>query len=288
MTDWENLETNREYFDSLTLKLFCFEFVNSYSSLLYIAFFKDSIEGCFQNNCMIELRYQILGIFSLNFIFILLEVQVPYFLGKKTLRSKRRRAFTLSSKLNDIETESALNKYISPLHEYMSIIINYGYSLLFSTAFPLLSIFTLVLILIEIRVDAWKLCFMTRRPFPMQSNSIGIWVQITLALSVIGILVNIAIVLFTNKQFHIESTATRWIIFLLIEHFLGVTRGIINLVIPDIPNTVKKGTVWSERIVKERILQVKNDDERKNLLGKMTEDPKNELRASGILEDKLK
>ena len=288
MTDWENLETNREYFDSLTLKLFCFEFVNSYSSLLYIAFFKDSIEGCFQNNCMIELRYQILGIFSLNFIFILLEVQVPYFLGKKTLRSKRRRAFTLSSKLNEIEIEAALTEYVSPLHEYMSIIINYGYSLLFSTAFPLLSVFTLVLILIEIRVDAWKLCFMTRRPFPMQSNSIGIWVQITLALSIIGILVNIAIVLFTVKQFHIDSTGTRWMIFLLIEHFLGITRVIINLVIPDTPDPVQKGIVWSERIVRERILHVRNDEEKKSLLGKMTEDSKNELRASKIVEDKLK
>lgn len=42
MTNYENPRTQTEYEDSYTFKIFLFEFVNFYSSLIYIAFFKVS------------------------------------------------------------------------------------------------------------------------------------------------------------------------------------------------------------------------------------------------------
>jgi hypothetical protein len=46
LNDWENYETDEEYENSLCSKLFMFQFVNSYNSLFYIAFFKYRVEGC--------------------------------------------------------------------------------------------------------------------------------------------------------------------------------------------------------------------------------------------------
>lgn len=40
MVNMENPRTQTEYEDSFTIKIFFFEFVNFYSSLIYIAFFK--------------------------------------------------------------------------------------------------------------------------------------------------------------------------------------------------------------------------------------------------------
>lgn len=40
MTNMENPRTHTEYEDSFTFKIFFFEFMNYYSSLIYIAFFK--------------------------------------------------------------------------------------------------------------------------------------------------------------------------------------------------------------------------------------------------------
>ena len=40
MTNVENPRTQTEYEDSYTFKIFLFEFMNFYSSLIYIAFFK--------------------------------------------------------------------------------------------------------------------------------------------------------------------------------------------------------------------------------------------------------
>jgi hypothetical protein len=56
LTDWENYETESMYNDSLATKLFLFQFVNSYNSLFYIAFLKSSVEGCIDDDCMMELE----------------------------------------------------------------------------------------------------------------------------------------------------------------------------------------------------------------------------------------
>ena len=40
LTNWENHRTQTAYDDALIIKLFAFQFVNNYASLIYIAFFK--------------------------------------------------------------------------------------------------------------------------------------------------------------------------------------------------------------------------------------------------------
>ncbi|XP_020626651.1 anoctamin-4-like isoform X2 [Orbicella faveolata] len=75
LTEWETPRTRTEYHNILTLKLFSFQFVNMYSSLFYIAFFKNShiigypgnynriaggrMEGCDPSGCFIELCIQL-------------------------------------------------------------------------------------------------------------------------------------------------------------------------------------------------------------------------------------
>ena len=40
LTNMEKPRTRTDFEDSYTMKLFCFQFINYYSSLVYIAFFK--------------------------------------------------------------------------------------------------------------------------------------------------------------------------------------------------------------------------------------------------------
>jgi len=55
------------------------------------------------------------------------------------------------------------------------MLIQFGYVILFSSAYPLAGLFALLNNLIEIRGDAFKLCHIHRRPFGQRVNSIGIW-----------------------------------------------------------------------------------------------------------------
>lgn len=77
LTEWENHRTQTKFDDALIFKLFAFQFVNSYASCFYIAFFrgkfdsvgflneekyKDSCEG----SCMTQLSFQILVLMLLK------------------------------------------------------------------------------------------------------------------------------------------------------------------------------------------------------------------------------
>ena len=75
LTNWENPRTKSEYHNALTFKMYVFEFVNTYSSLFYIAFFKSSliigkptkynrmrdrrVEGCDPSGCLTDLCIQL-------------------------------------------------------------------------------------------------------------------------------------------------------------------------------------------------------------------------------------
>ena len=45
LTDFETLRTQSEYDNSINIKLFSLQFVNYYSSIIYIAFFKGRLVG---------------------------------------------------------------------------------------------------------------------------------------------------------------------------------------------------------------------------------------------------
>ena len=73
LTIWENYRTKTEYDDALILKLFAFEFVNSYGSFYYLAFFRnikldngffnlgpEYRDRCDDDNCMALLSLQLL------------------------------------------------------------------------------------------------------------------------------------------------------------------------------------------------------------------------------------
>lgn len=53
--------------------------------------------------------------------------------------------------------------------------VQFGYVVLFSSAFPLAALCALVNNLIEIRSDAFKLCTGLQRPFGQRVESIGQW-----------------------------------------------------------------------------------------------------------------
>ena len=79
LTDHENHRTDTEYEDSLIAKTFVFQFVNSYASLFYIAYFKPFLtEDPCVGSCMQELQSNLGTIFLTRLaIGNLTEVGIP-------------------------------------------------------------------------------------------------------------------------------------------------------------------------------------------------------------------
>lgn len=59
--------------------------------------------------------------------------------------------------------------------DYQEMFVQFGYVVLFSSAFPLAALCALVNNLIEIRSDALKLCTGLQRPFGQRVENIGQW-----------------------------------------------------------------------------------------------------------------
>jgi hypothetical protein len=135
----------------------------------------------------------------------------------------------------------------------MEIVCNYGYVVLFSSAYPLLPFLALLLNLAEIKIDAWRLSYQCQRPIPEVANSIGIWIDILRFLSIIGAFTNTGILIFTTDIFDSKSTAWQWITFLSVEHGIVIFKYVLALFVYTTPDSVAKAIIWSNRIVNEKI-----------------------------------
>ncbi|KAK2087654.1 Anoctamin-8 [Saguinus oedipus] len=85
-----------------------------------------------------------------------------------------------SPQLTQAELESCMKKYEArppqdTFQDYQEMFVQFGYVVLFSSAFPLAALCALVNNLIEIRSDAFKLCTGLQRPFGQRVESIGQW-----------------------------------------------------------------------------------------------------------------
>lgn len=100
-----------------------------------------------------------------------------------------------------------------------------------------------ILNLFEIRVDAYKLCYLVRRPMPLKREDIGIWFYIIQAVAYVGIVTNVAIAIFTAHIFDV-SLEEKWVIFLVIEHGLLLFKFASSVAIPDTPQIVKRAKEW--------------------------------------------
>lgn len=77
--------------------------------------------------------------------------------------------------VSQIEVEGSTPQYEGTFDDYLEMFIQFGYVTLFSSAYPLAGLCALLNNLIEIRSDAFKLCYIYQRPFPQRVESIGSW-----------------------------------------------------------------------------------------------------------------
>lgn len=264
LTELENHRTQSEFENSLIVKTFVFQFVNSFNALFYIAFLKSRWEGCIVDNdgekvreigasCMNELYIQLISIFTVSFLKNFLELGKPYLMYKfskklyGTSKKNVKRVQAMMSKTDyeilrdDIDRQVLLPQYLTQqadgtLGEYLEIAVLFGYITLFAVAFPLSAMLALVLIMIEIQVDKLKILRLVRRPNPMGAKNIGTWWWIFQTISVISLFTNSAVLCFTSPTFDDLDIARDniYITFAIFSGILLVFRVWLRAAIPDI------------------------------------------------------
>lgn len=68
-----------------------------------------------------------------------------------------------------------MDDYTGTYDDYLEMFVQFGYVVLFSSAYPLAAFWAVINNILEIRADAFKLCTVFRRPMSKRVKDIGAW-----------------------------------------------------------------------------------------------------------------
>nr|XP_040040010.1 anoctamin-8 isoform X1 [Gasterosteus aculeatus aculeatus] len=145
--------------------------------------------------------------------------------------------------LTQAEMESCMQTYADTFQDYQEMFVQFGYVVLFSSAFPLAAMCALINNIIEIRSDAFKLCTGLQRPFGIRVESIGQWQTAMEAMGLIAIIVNCYLIGQCGqlqRLFPWLSPEMAIISIVILEHFAILLKYVIHVAIPDIPTWVRE------------------------------------------------
>uniref|UniRef100_A0A4W5JXB6 Anoctamin n=1 Tax=Hucho hucho TaxID=62062 RepID=A0A4W5JXB6_9TELE len=214
ITDFELPRTKTDYENSLTLKMFLFQFVNYYSSCFYIAFAKGKVVGypgqpvyllgkyrneeCDPGGCLIELTTQLTVIMGGKAIWN----NIQEVLWMKNLIFRYCTRVGSEKVIPRWEQDYQLQPIgkLGLFYEYLEMVIQFGFVTLFVASFPLAPVLALVNNLFEIRVDAWKILTQFRRMVPEKAQDIGAWQPILQGVAILAVASNAMIIAFTSDM----------------------------------------------------------------------------------------
>ncbi|CAG4978593.1 unnamed protein product [Colias eurytheme] len=220
LTNLENPRTHTEYEDSYTFKIFFFEFINFYSSLIYIAFFKGrfydypgddqarkseffKLKGdiCDPAGCLSELCIQ-LAIIMIGKQCFNNFVELGYPKLHNWWRQRSHRAVTRDPSKPHMAWEQDYHLQdpgrLALFDEYLEMILQYGFVTLFVAAFPLAPLFALLNNIAEIRLDAYKMVTQARRPLAERVEDIGAWYGILRGITYAAVVSNAFVIAYTS------------------------------------------------------------------------------------------
>lgn len=263
LTDFENHRTDTAYEDSLITKTFIFQFVNSYSPLFYIAFVKPFIsylDPCI-GSCMGELQTNLGTIFIMRLaVGNITEVGIPAFLMRMKAKEQKKEVLEVS----EVEKAFQLKEYhvmLGTFEDYAEMAIQFGYTTMFVAAYPLATVMSFVNNYVELRIDAWKLCQLSRRPEPRSAEDIGSWQAILEIMTFFAVLTNSALVAFTGT-FALDSPwyGRAWIFFSMSFAIVSINF-VISLIVPDVPSTTEIQLKRQEYIIGKVLDNVRDEDD---------------------------
>ncbi|XP_049525056.1 anoctamin-4-like [Dermacentor silvarum] len=231
LTDLERPRTQRDYEYSFAFKMFLFTFLNNYSSLIYIAFFKgrsENVESPPFNNASfsgdpgreVHWRGYTLDKCEGGCLYEVFVQLATVMLGQQAIRTgnsvvlpivrawwrQRRRRLgkeivEQKAKLARWEEDYNLDECpkLAPFDEYLQMTIQFGFVTLFVAAFPLAPLFALINNVCEIRLDAYRYSKRLRRPVAERAPNIGAWQAILRLLARCAVICNAFLIAFTSE-----------------------------------------------------------------------------------------
>jgi hypothetical protein len=301
LTDSENHRTDTLYEDSLSVKLFVFQFINSYSSFFFIAFVAQHLPkpsgtdasfhgACGAATCMEPLMLNLAIIFGTRLtVTNIVNLLVP------VINSIRRERAEKAHVKKGLELSEAGKQYVlitydpvlENINNYADTAVQYGFMMLFIPALPCATFLSMLNNYAKIKFDSWKLFTLYQRPNPIGTQDIGSWQGILTIISVISVITNAGLISFTMNTLDGYSTFARMATFIGIQWALVFIQVVFGFYIPDVPEEVRIQGLRNDFIESKIIQKISDDDEYKLLMATHLDDLEKESKVAAIETDGL-
>lgn len=274
LTDLENHRTDSEVAYHMMAKSLVFKFFNCYSSLYYIAFFKEHghLWGmemtCIDDNCLQDLGQQLLIFMLIRLILMnMVEIGLPaaktwyrnWSEGRTFHTSLFTNPLTVMPDLSSAEKQSKKDTY--DLYEDMDeILILFGYSTLFVVSCPWVPLIALLSTVFECFLDQKKLLMLYQRPFPMPAANNEPWDTAFDVVGVLAMMTNLAVVIFATHAFNPWNHHQKIMLWLAVEHFFIVLRLLVQYLKPALPREVRI-LQMQQRVIVHRHLNLQGEED---------------------------
>jgi len=263
MNNNENYRTETEYEDSFVTKILVFEIFNCFGACFFTAFFKEWVfDTCYSNSCVADLRILLYAIIIVRVAktSVLLAITYVRELWRRS-GEKNDGATTSGSSRNPLQNRSRTDEvqslnydaeddlqfisevhrepYAGTFHDFADAYNQFSYICLFSVVMPLLAIISLGENLLKVRLDAFKLCSLSRRPHVEQAEDAGYWTEITGLMQYLGIYMSMAIFTIAESSLDQYSSLIRVIIFLTTSQLLVFYSMWVESHYPETPSYIR-------------------------------------------------
>jgi len=270
MSSWlnamENHASQESFENSMILKSFAFSFFNSFFSLFWVGVVSPSIyhneykasDGSgrfldpssdeFNQRIFTELQTQLTSLYiSSFFIDNFMEVILPQLMNccKTTGDSGKN--------MSPYSIQFIREPYAVAIDDMTEIIVHYAYCTLFFFVFPLTPLIAFLSIMVEARIDGFKLLHSFRRPFPYGSSGLGLWSLTLDFMSQLCLFINVYYFVYRTSRMHKLSTSAKFNYFVCTCFLLELVLIIIYLVTPVETSAVRKH-LRRQSIIEESII----------------------------------
>jgi hypothetical protein len=203
----ENPRTDFEYLDLLIWKLAPFTLFTTYNTFMWIAVAQKYMHRRFgtrqcgtpdgDGDCVAFLQTSLITTFASQGAMIVVGMAVPYIMLWRELKNEaaevakkcKEKGIDKVPERSFMEKQAKMGIYDTDaeINDYMTSVTVIGYVLLFGAAAPSVAAIALVVLLFQLRANAYKLTKLTRRPYPTLKRGIGSWGQIVDSLTWTGL-----------------------------------------------------------------------------------------------------
>ena len=274
----------------LQIKVFSFRFVCYFASLYYYAFLSAGSKQAIENGIFRDSTGVLVYTTVAHWWTLFLQIIFPLLIYKIRMRLRRKRLLKelaavemaeeelLHAPVTDKDSEECRRKQLrlvnkrllldqaqdemwleclKPQHdsfpEYIQAVVQFAYVCAFSVVLPITPLIVLINYMACMRLDAYKVCRVRRRPLSEKTGGIGVWEHLLHIVVVISVLTNCWLMGFTHSQFLWIGESLGYIgLFGLVvcaEHVMLLIKYVMHSTCSTLPKSV------SDEIRREQHLQ---------------------------------